>query len=526
MTVPTDVASALRSGFNSLVSPFQTLDAAVEGTIAPSAFVPVGSTSELKLCRTASELTHTLQQQLGVSAELAALPIPLLRYRMEFQESLRTTVFSVSLVVKAQRVLQGFEVREPVLRLDPSSLRTKEALDEFVRRYGDCWVRRVHLGGEVLGVYTLYAQTREKSEELVQNISLSLPIEGVSVTPDLARILATLAQESSVNTTFQVKIFGTHQQPALATPDDLIAYVTNFGSQPLDEPVVLHTDTAGYEDLPGMWDVFQPVVTNRKLFCAAGGLLRKQQRLSELANQCHWVDKTLRLYGQASHPSLTKTTLAIEEAIAAINSFADSFRFSASTPLQPSSLPNLTFESPRLVPTLLTPLHLGGDDSRGDPFAFKDRARAIERRRRLARVVFNSGRLIDQIRFTYSQDPDVKSPEAPLQEWTEAHPGGIGRGKDSLPLELDLANGEQITTINANSGTGVDHLEFITNTQQRISGGRPSTGGRASRWSAGPQQVLLGFQGRAKTWLDSLDPVVADFSNALRWEPVNEDQDP
>jgi hypothetical protein len=38
--------------------------------------------------------------------------------------------------------------------------------------------------------------------------------------------------------------------------------------------------------------------------------------------------------------------------------------------------------------------------------------------------------------------------------------------------------------------------------------------------------VLLGFQGRAKTWLDALQPVIADFQDALRWEPVREEEDP
>ena len=524
MSHSTAADPALKRGLNSLVAPAEALDTAVDGAIGSAAFVPVGTSSEVKLCRTASELTHTLQQQVGVSAGLAALPVPLLGYRRVFQESLHTTVFSVSLVVKAQRVLEGLEVQEPQLRFDPSTLDTPEALDHFVRRHGDSWVRGVQLGGEVLGVYTLYAQTREESEALVHTIGLSLPIQGVSVTPELANTLRKLTRESSVNTTFQVKVVGTQQQPALATPDDLIAYVTHFSAQPLEDPVVLQIDTRGYEDLPGMWNVFQPVVANRKVFTGRNGLMRKRQRLAELANQCRWVDKTLRLYGQTLEPSLANTSAEIQAAIKAIDTLAESFRTSASTPLEVASLPNLSFQSPRLAPTLLTPLHLGGDAGRGDAFPFNDRAKAIQRRRRLAKVILNSGRLIDQIRLTYVQDPDVNSIGPQPQEWTEGH--GIPKGKDSLPLQLDLANGERITTIHANTGTGVDQLEFITNLQQQIGGGRPSTGGLPSSWTAGPQQVLLGFQGRAKSWLDSLEPVVADFSHALRWEPVNENEDP
>jgi hypothetical protein len=69
-------------------------------------------------------------------------------------------------------------------------------------------------------------------------------------------------------------------------------------------------------------------------------------------------------------------------------------------------------------------------------------------------------------------------------------------------------------------------LEVISSDGQRLAGGRPSSGGRTSSWRAGRQEVLLGFQGRAKTWLDALQPVIADFQDALRWEPVREEEDP
>jgi hypothetical protein len=85
----------------------------------------------------------------------------------------------------------------------------------------------------------------------------------------------------------------------------------------------------------------------------------------------------------------------------------------------------------------------------------------------------NAGRLIDRIRLTDRQESD------PL-------------GDDGL------ANHEQITTLNANTGTGVDQLEVIRCDGQHLAGGRPSSGGRASSWRAGRQV-------------------------ALRWEPVQEE---
>lgn len=135
-----------------------------------------------------------------------------------------------------------------------------------------------------------------------------------------------------------------------------------------------------------------------------------------------------------------------------------------------------------------------------------------------------TGKLIDRIRLTYIQESAALADEAQPNTWTEEYGGGGGEERGTL--ELDLNHHECIATLNANTGTGVDQLEFISSEGQILSGGRPSNGGRASSWTAGPQEVLLGFKGREKTWLDQLQPVIADFHDALCWEPVREEEDP
>jgi hypothetical protein len=271
--------------------------------------------------------------------------------------------------------------------------------------------------------------------------------------------------------------------------------------------------------------LFQPVVANRQLFCGTGskpGLLRRKERLLEIANQCRWVEETYRLYGQPPEPTLQNQVRQVRADIAAIDELAEAFPRSASSPLQAPELPALLQGSPRLVPRIRDGLRLGGEG--GEPFAFRDRSRAIQRRRRLWKVGLNAGRLIDRIRLTYRQESDPVGDDGLPNVWTEAYGGG--GGDDRGMLELDLDNHERITTLNANTGTGVDQLDVISSDGQRLTGGRPSSGGRASSWRAGPQEVLLGFQGRAKTWLDALQPVIADFQDALRWEPVREEEDP
>lgn len=93
----------LLRGRNTVLQPDRALSVAVGGTIHPTSAGGDGSTVEITLCRSATELARTLQWGVGLSGGVG--PLSLLQARQGFFESLRTTVFSVSLVVQARRVL-------------------------------------------------------------------------------------------------------------------------------------------------------------------------------------------------------------------------------------------------------------------------------------------------------------------------------------------------------------------------------------------------------------------------------------
>ena len=517
--------SLLLIGRNSILEPDRDRQRALEGEVVAMAGAPVGTTTDLQLCRTASELSRTLEGQFGLSASLG--PVPLIGLRRTFQDSLHTTSFSLSLVLQARRVLDGLEVQEPRLRTDLALPRDSTDLDEFVQLHGDSWVRGVLMGAEVQGVFTLYAQSQQEADSLAQNVQAILPVQGISLAPDFGRKLSQISSSSDLNVNVKFQVLGV-PQPVLSTPEQLLEFISTFGSLPIDRPVPLALDCRGYEEIGELRELFEPVVRNRQLFLGDPaqpsrlGLLRRQQCLQQIANQCRWVEDTYRLYGQTPDPSLPTHADRIQADLASIESLTAAFARSASTPLQEPTLTGLSLGSPRLSPRLIVGNRLGGDGGRS--FAFSDRFKAIARRRRLAAVALNAGRLIDQIRLTYVQEPDPLSAGSLPRQWTEAHPAGSSGGDDRGSLELDLDNQEQIISLNANTGTGVDQLEFISSGGQRLSGGRPSNGGRASSWSAGPQQVLLGFQGSARTWLDALQPVIADFSDALHWEPLRREE--
>jgi hypothetical protein len=111
-------ATALLRGRNTVEKPDRVLSSALEGLPTPASAEGDGSQVTTKLCSSASELSRTLQGGAALSAALGPLPIPLLQARQKFLDSLHTTVFSLSLVVQARRVIRALEVVDPRLRAD------------------------------------------------------------------------------------------------------------------------------------------------------------------------------------------------------------------------------------------------------------------------------------------------------------------------------------------------------------------------------------------------------------------------
>ena len=82
------------------------------------------------------------------------------------------TVFSVSVVVQARRVVEALTCEDVALKSDVAIPSDGAALDGFVDRYGDSWVKAVVLGGQMQGIYTLYAQSREQAKGVATAVDL------------------------------------------------------------------------------------------------------------------------------------------------------------------------------------------------------------------------------------------------------------------------------------------------------------------------------------------------------------------
>jgi hypothetical protein len=492
-------------------------DLALTGRVVPlSTAEPFRWTS--KVCRSTSELQQNLQWSAGLAGGVG--PVPLLKARQEFFESLHTTVFSVSLVVQARRVVAAMACEEVACKPDLLLPTDGAALDAFVATYGDSFVQAVEVGGHMQGVYTLYAQTREQAKQVATAIELLVSTGTVSLGPSFSRDLKTLAKEANVNVSCQVSIAGLANPPQI-TEATMADFASGFGAIELDKPEVLALQTKGYEAVAALRNVFAPVAQNRSLLCGQGstpGLLRQWQRLREIVNQCNWVEGTYAIYGVPQDPALVPNRQRLRADIRDIEALCQRYQQSPSTPLTPPLLKALQTGSPRLQVQLSDGPVMGGRG--GEPFRYLDRENAIRRRRRLVQVGLRAGNRIDQIRLRYHQEPAGEA-----DEWLNASHGGEG-GSDLGDLEL--ATGVAITQIHAQSGIPngrVDQVLFTTSDGQRIGGGRAYTDDTELNWQAAANQVLLGFSGRSKAELDSLWALIATFA-PLAWEPVRLEEDP
>ncbi len=515
------VEASLLRGRNTVVRPEEPLGRALQGTIQPAATRGSGSSLNISLCRTASELARTLSQGTALSLGGGPLPLPLLRARRDFFQSLHTTVFSVSLVVQARRVIEAAEVVETRLSDPITPPDDAASLDAFVAQFGDSFVSALQLGGEVQGVYTFFAQSRQEARQVEQAFGGALAVSGLTLGPELSRRAAEVASSTGVNTSFRFMVRGVRALPELATPEQLVDFAGRFGSLTLDDPQVLELRTRGYEAVPQLQQLFQPVAANRILFSGdpfSPGLLRREQRLREIGNQCAWVEATYDLYGVTPDPSLAANRATIEADLRSLKELKRVYFQSPSTPLSAPETSSLRTGSPHLNVEVVDGEPMGGDG--GEPFGFADRASAVSSRKRLVGVGLRGRARIDQIRLTYERG---SSAFAPPETWQEVHGGSGGRDLG----DLQLAAGVSIARIDADTGRPhgrVDRLSLTTTDGQSIGGGG-NAGNTEMHWERAANEVVLGFSGRAKAELDALRTVIARFG-PLVWEEVDEAEDP
>lgn len=478
----------------------------------------LGGGARCSICRTASDLATAMQRH--SSGSLTGLGfLPLLGAKMDFYSSLRTTVFSLSVVVHAWRLTGSAWLGQPRLRVDLGPPRTESELMEFVTLYGDSYLSSVEMGGECIGVFTFRAESREQAERVERALGVGGLINGLQIGVDLQSTLESASRASSIDFSFSYQVWGCSDIPAL-TPDTLVPYALGFGSRNIDQPILMDLATEGYETVPEIGTAFLPVAANRDLFTRSEGLLRKRQRLQELINQMDATESTLDTYGVTLSDSkaLAANRQLAQTDLDSLDGLMRTYHVTPAAPLQEPELPSLAVGSPRIRAKVSeepdTRIDLTGG-AKGKPFAFPfERSTAVQHQVRLTGIGLEAGWRVDKVRLRYSSNLSGNMLR------NESHGGDLGHNLG----DISFGPGEGITAIYSEFGSNIDKLRLATDQGVLESQGDKGDKQHPVNWQPAPGQVVLGFSGRSDDAptgaLYGLQAVVAQFEG-IDWEPID-----
>lgn len=489
---------------------------AVEGEVIAGG---LGGNTRCSVCRTASEVARAMQRQIGGSLTGLGF-LPLLGGKMAFYESLKTTIFSLSVVVHAWRVSASGRLVQPHRAAGIQTPRTEAELEDFVQFYGDSYISSVDLGGECFGVYTFRCETREQAQGVEKALQVGGLVSGVQLGANLHQTLEAASRSSGITIAFQSQVWGCSDISGL-TPETLVPYALGFSGKPLDAPILMDLAAVGYENVPDIGTAFQPVATNRNLFTRPNGLLRQRQRLQELINQIVDTRDTLAAYARplAQAGQLDAMQTLAKQDLAAIDALVEAYTTKPAAPLQPPQLQIQEVKSPKIVAKVWAePTSRIGrqDNPNGQPFPFPyDFATAVQNRVRLVGIGMDAGWRVDQLRFRYSKLADSAVKEV-------SHGGTPNKGKNLG--DFSFAEGQGISGIYSEFGSNIDKLRLDTSQGTLENWGDKGDKQHPVDWHPGPGQVVLGFSGRSDDIPNgavyALEAVVASIEG-IDWLPID-----
>lgn len=509
------VAGYLGLGINSLEGETRGITStgtsrAIEGKEISNA---TSANTVCRIARGASELSQAMQQMSTFSLSGLSF-LTLLEEKKGFIKSLKTTVFSLSVVVQCWHSTESSSLIEPHLAVETNGL----DLDEFVRLYGDSYISQVNMGGEFIGVFTFRSETREEANTVEASLRAGGLIKGIGIGAGFHQALEEVSRNSKIDYEFLYHVSGA-TKPQLR-PQDIAEYALAFNATMIERPTVLDLTATGYEKVPGISSLFDPVAKNRDLFTGSGGLIRQQTRIEGLQNQIKQVKHRLRAYGVTlpDEVALDSAMQMTIDDLQALHNLKKVYLETPSVELELPRLESLRLGTPQLAATVISdPSTCVGDpnDQDGTPFAFPyDHQQAVRNGVRIKGLALETGRLVDKLVVHYCDQKGT----------VEVHEYGGSQGKDSGSIELN--EGEGINEIYSEFGTGLDKLLLTTDRLTLGGGGNRGDRDHPVHWQRAHNQTVLGFSGRSdnhpKGVVQQLTATVATFEG-IRWEEIPED---
>jgi hypothetical protein len=482
-------------GYDSITSAGRAT--AVKGTMGSA-----GAISQLyyQVCYDSSSLQDALNVSGSVSASYG---FGSASAKADYVDDLNVTDTSVSIVVYVNTILASDTYTNVALDVDPP---TPESLNDFFQVYGDSFVNQLVLGAEYMATYVFYSQTKAEQKQVSDQLKAHGITDGGSFSVEFQSSLDAAQQSIDTRQTMQQLITG-FTGLALPDSDHIVDFALAFPPYPPDAPTVVSFESLGYEHVPALQEVMQPIVATRSLYET---LADDYALLVQTHDQVEWLNSVYAAYDYSGDPQTEANDKVVVSDIQLLEALFEEMDANPTLTFTAPDLPALALGTPVLqsMPSIAGPWGA----QKGDPFDDVTET-WVQNATRITQIQLHGDSHLTGITTTYDS----------LYTGSQVIKNGECGGKASLPLKL--APGQ---VVSAASGYYTDdYVLYLTFGTMFADGKQGPTlqwpplsavTGQSFIWTRAQDTPLLGFAGRAGKDLNQIVFELTKLTPAL-WVP-------
>ncbi|OBT54824.1 hypothetical protein VE04_05699 [Pseudogymnoascus sp. 24MN13] len=374
---------------------------------------------------------------------------------------------------------------------------------------GDSYVSSITSGGQFLAAYSFRAYDEETFESIVNSADATFSGFSTQFSANFDTEIQSITNTASVATDFNMKAIGFTKTPVPQTANELVPFVLNFNTVPMDAPQVLEFGTICYTALDDCPPNFSQINAYKQQYTESPSMLvdidyMAESNLNIIANIASIYDNYSMRSADPDFSTHVTNTQAIRDSIATWRRIVDK------DPTNPNVLLPTIDQTQLVVPVAqfaLVPASSSREPRTGVPFGDlleKDIPRGV-----LPSTISiqSDDNWVTKLATTYT----TKDPNDPPFVKTNGHgeTGGLN------PI-IQLGPGEVVTQIGVSWSTFTNLVQITTNRQPTITYG-PGVN-PIQTWSPPQNGCFVGWAGMCGTLVDALWPVWAIFYPAS-WGP-------
>ncbi|KAH6653130.1 hypothetical protein BKA67DRAFT_692381 [Truncatella angustata] len=170
------------------------------------------------------------------------------RDRIDFIQSIGTTTTSVIVLVVATVVSSTETIK------GQSWIQPPDTAFEVYKQGGDCFISSISKGGQYLAAYTFVTSDETSFESVVNVASATFPGWGVNFGGDFETRIQNISTATSVACNFNQTGIGFSKAKLPKCAAEIVNFVSDFGTLPLDNPAVFKYSTNSYSSVSGCPD--------------------------------------------------------------------------------------------------------------------------------------------------------------------------------------------------------------------------------------------------------------------------------